>query len=262
MSKAGVTLTHNGGKLTGSLGNMAAGEVIIVTILADVKATATGMLMNEAEVSARTRSTCSNNRDEVENAGDAEDRPADRQDRQQGPGQAGRDLHLHVTVKNNGPSNATGVRIIDTLPLAGDVPERLAAEREHDGRRRWHVRHRQPGGRGDGRGSTITVQVERRRHGHALEPHRGVRQRGGNHLPNNEDDEPTIVKIDPATIDGNVYVDKDNDGVFDAGERPLAGVTLTLTGNDFTGARCRGRPMTERGRPLQVRGTCCPGSTT
>jgi hypothetical protein len=44
------------------------------------------------------------------------------------------------------------------------------------------------------------------------------------------------VKLDPASIKGYVYVDKDNDGVRDAGEKPIANVILTLTGNDITGA--------------------------
>ena len=43
----------------------------------------------------------------------------------------------------------------------------------------------------------------------------------------------TIVDFVPKTISGTVYIDDDNDGVFDAGETPLAGVTVRLTGNSF-----------------------------
>ena len=32
----------------------------------------------------------------------------------------------------------------------------------------------------------------------------------------------------PASLSGYVYVDANNNGVFDAGETPIAGVTLTL----------------------------------
>jgi hypothetical protein len=52
---------------------------------------------------------------------------------------------------------------------------------------------------------------------------------------NNKDTEPTVVKIDPASLDGYVYVDKDNDAVKDAGEKPIAGVILTLNGADVFG---------------------------
>jgi hypothetical protein len=43
----------------------------------------------------------------------------------------------------------------------------------------------------------------------------------------------TVVDFVPKTISGSVYIDADNDGVFDAGEAPLAGVTVRLTGNSF-----------------------------
>ncbi|QIF03840.1 SdrD B-like domain-containing protein [Roseimicrobium sp. ORNL1] len=39
----------------------------------------------------------------------------------------------------------------------------------------------------------------------------------------------------PATLRGFVYVDADNDGIFDAGETPLAGVEVVLTGTDDLG---------------------------
>lgn len=56
-------------------------------------------------------------------------------------------------------------------------------------------------------------------------------------------------RITPATVDigfgalepplgrlsGFVYVDADNDGVFDAGEAPIPGVRITLTGTDDLG---------------------------
>jgi large repetitive protein len=39
-----------------------------------------------------------------------------------------------------------------------------------------------------------------------------------------------------AGLSGSVYVDSDNDGVRDAGEAPIAGVTITVTGTTETGA--------------------------
>ena len=55
-------------------------------------------------------------------------------------------------------------------------------------------------------------------------------------LANNQDSEQTTIRIPPARIGGYVYVDADNDGRFDNGEAPIAGVQLTLTGvaNDGT----------------------------
>ncbi len=42
-------------------------------------------------------------------------------------------------------------------------------------------------------------------------------------------------ELDAASISGIVYIDANNDGIFQAGETPLAGVTLTLTGTDDRG---------------------------
>jgi hypothetical protein len=53
---------------------------------------------------------------------------------------------------------------------------------------------------------------------------------------NNQDTEPTLVKIDPADLGGHVYVDKNNNGHFDANEKPIANVLITLSGLDIYGA--------------------------
>jgi len=43
-------------------------------------------------------------------------------------------------------------------------------------------------------------------------------------------------ELQPASVAGNVYVDADNDGVFDGGETPINGVSLTLSGIDDLGS--------------------------
>ena len=45
----------------------------------------------------------------------------------------------------------------------------------------------------------------------------------------------TVITTLGHTISGFVYHDADNDGVKDAGETPLSGVTVTLTGTDYNG---------------------------
>jgi serine-aspartate repeat-containing protein C/D/E len=42
-----------------------------------------------------------------------------------------------------------------------------------------------------------------------------------------------FAEIIPASVSGYVYVDANNNGVFDAGETPIEGVTLTLTSGDI-----------------------------
>ena len=52
---------------------------------------------------------------------------------------------------------------------------------------------------------------------------------------NNVASEQTTVRLRPSGISGQVYLDANGNGTFDAGERLLSGVTLTLTGTDFFG---------------------------
>lgn len=46
----------------------------------------------------------------------------------------------------------------------------------------------------------------------------------------------TVRDFVASSLAGFVYVDSDNDGVFDSGEQPIANVTITLTGTDNFGA--------------------------
>ena len=55
-------------------------------------------------------------------------------------------------------------------------------------------------------------------------------------LANTEDTEPTLVTIDPASLAGSVFVDRNDNGVFDSGEAPIGGVLISLVGVDITGA--------------------------
>ena len=148
MSKAGVTLTHANGKITGSRATWPPATSIIITIFADVKATATGILMNEAEVSAPDEDYTLNNHDEVENPVTPKiDLAIDKIDSKD-PVEPGETFSYIVTVKNNGPSNATGVTVVDTLPANVTLPGRHAAGNARPATVTFD--HRQPGRRGHG----------------------------------------------------------------------------------------------------------------
>ena len=45
-----------------------------------------------------------------------------------------------------------------------------------------------------------------------------------------------VVEYIPSSLSGYVYYDANNDGIRDTSEQPVAGVTITLTGTDYTGA--------------------------
>ncbi len=63
---------------------------------------------------------------------------------------------------------------------------------------------------------------------------------GGAARENQQTSDPATVSVNvvafvPKEVSGSVYVDSDNDAVFDANEKALAGVRVSLTGNDAFG---------------------------
>ena len=232
--KPGHTLVHSNGKITGGLGNMADGEVIVISVVVEVNASALGVLVNHAEVIGDNEINLDNNEDDVENPVEPKiDLQIDKSDNPD-PVKQNQLLTYSIKGKNNGPSNATEVQIVDVLPpQVTFVSATRPSASTTPGTMIFDVGNLAAGAEVQ---FTVTVRVNA-----------GVTGTFINHVEisgkeveityaNNEDDEPTTVQIDPATIEGNVYVDKDNDGVVDAGERPIPNVTLTLTGTDFTGA--------------------------
>lgn len=234
VDKVGINLTHSNGTITGSLGNMAAGAVIVVKIRVDVKASAIGTLLNKAEVSAPDEEYTLNNKDEVEiPVVPKVDLAVDKIDSKD-PVKPGETFTYTVTVVNNGPSNATGVTVVDTLPASGVTYVSSSRAVSVNGRELTY----DLGGMASGATVTftITVQVNQGFSGTLLNEVEVSANEDETTYANNKDTEPTVVKIDPASLDGFVYVDKDNDGIKDGGEKPIAGVILTLTGTDIFGA--------------------------
>jgi uncharacterized repeat protein (TIGR01451 family) len=234
VDKAGISLSHSNGTITGSLGNMAAGEVIVVKIRVTVKASATGTLQNKAEVSAPDEEYTLNNKDEVETPIVPKvDLAVDKIDSKD-PVKPGETFTYTVTVVNNGPSNATGVTVVDTLPATGVTYVTSSRAVSVNGRELTY----DLGDMASGASVTftITVQVNQGFTGTLLNEVVVSANEDETTYANNTDTEPTVVKIDPASLDGYVYVDKDDDGLKDGGEKPIAGVILTLTGTDIFGA--------------------------
>ncbi len=233
VSKAGVTLTHNGGLVTGSLGNMAVGDQVIITIKATVKASASGMLHNEAEVSAVDELYLLNNKDSVDTPVTPKiDLAIDKSDSDD-PVDPGQQFSYTLVVTNNGPSNATGVRVTDSLPSQVTFVGASHANVSGVG----GVLEFALGNLAAGASVVITIQVQvdpafigtiyNDTEVSANEPE--------TNYANNTDREPTTVQPDPASLGGSVYVDKNKNGIRDAGEKGLANVVVTLTGNDLTG---------------------------
>jgi uncharacterized repeat protein (TIGR01451 family) len=234
VSKPSVTLAHNGGLVTGGLGDMAAGDQIIITITATVQASATGTLYNEAEVSAVDELNLLNNKDSVETPVTPKiDLAVDKSDSQD-PVAPGAQFSYTIVVRNNGPSNATGVTVVDSLPpRVTFVSSSQSNVGSQAGPLQFNVGNLAAGA---STAITVTVQVDPTFVGTLTNTVDVTGNEPETNLANNHDVEPTVVKADPASIGGFVYHDKNNNGVKESAEKPLAGVAIVLQGNEASGS--------------------------
>jgi len=231
-SIAGVNLQVSQGVVTADLGTLQPGATVFVTIVATIDTDATGTLINTATVSAPKEVDLSNNTDTVSNRLEPRidltiDKSASRDTLK--PGEA---FRYTLDIVNNGPSSATGVVITDLLPAVG-VTFVSASQTPISQAGRELTFDIGNLARGATARVTIDVLVGQDFSG-ALLNKASVQ---GNEVEttylNNDDFVSTPVLIEPASLAGSVFVDRNDDGVFDAGERPLSGVVITLQGTDI-----------------------------
>jgi uncharacterized repeat protein (TIGR01451 family) len=233
-TRPSVSLRESGGTITGGLGDLAAGDRVVITVVATVRSSATGVLVNEARVVADEELFLLNNQDQVENPVTPKIDLAIVKTESADPVEPGDVFTYTLDVINNGPSNATGVTVVDTLPEAGVTYQgsSLAPASTAGRELTFNLGNLDVG---QSRSIDIDVRVDHGFVGTLLNQSRVAGNETETTYANNQDDEVTQVRLIPASVSGYVYVDRDDDGVFDPNEAPIPDVIVTLSGTDVTG---------------------------
>ena len=230
-----ANLQHASGVVTADLGTMNNGDVVIISVQATVNDNATGTLINTATVSAPKEVDLSNNTDTVSNPLSPRIDLAINKTDSRDPVEPGSTFSYTLDIVNNGPSDATGVIVTDNLPQTGVVYQNasLTPDTVTKDQLTFDI-----GDLANGESTSITVdvRVEDNFSGELLNQAEVHGNETEITLANNEDTEPTLVKINPASLAGSAFVDRNDNGVFDQGEAPLGNILVSLKGIADTGA--------------------------
>jgi len=240
---AGVTFnsasrasTQSGNRLTFDLGNMASGAETTITIQVTIASTFVGTLTNVSTVSANEPETDTTNNTDSETTTVNEpiiDLIITKTD-DDDPVEPGDTFTYTLNVINDGPDDATGVTITDTLPVSG-VTYQSASQTPSSVAGRVITFDVGNLASGDSTQVSITVVVADTFLGTLLNEATVEGNETESSLANNRDTESTEVTVQPASLGGSVFVDANDDGNFDPGETPISGVFITLIGEDFRG---------------------------
>lgn len=235
----GQTGTLNGGNVVFPGITIDAGETVSATLVFTVDAAATGTLTNTASVpdrSADGENDITNNSDSVDiTITERVDLVLTKTVSAANAG-AGETLTYTITVNNLGPSTATAVQVVDTLPagvtfVSGTGPNNEALSVNNgvitvDGGNLAN---------GGNFSFTINASVNSGISGILTNSATVSSTTGEINLGNNT--ATAVTDVDPLTssIAGSVYIDANNDGIRDPGEQGIAGVQITLNGTDALG---------------------------
>lgn len=230
------TLTFTNGVLTGNIGDMAVGGTAMISVIVTANPDFRGTLTNEATVTGNeVEINLQNNKSTVTTeVGAIIDLAVDKSDTPD-PVSAGGTLTYTIVVTNNGPSAATGVKWVDTLPAGLTyVSSSAGANVSASG----NTLTGNIGNLGVGQSVTytITTTVGPTVSGTITNTVSVTGNETDSNPSNNTDTEPTTIELLLASISGHTYVDGNDNGIFDANELPISGVTVRLTGTALDGS--------------------------
>ncbi len=254
------TASHRHGVVTARLGTLAPNETVDIHVDVDVHSDAYGVLLNEATVQGNeTEIRTDNNTDEEPTVIISEYDLQIVKTAAPDPVRPGDQLTYTLVATNNGPSDSQDVLVVDTLPSEVTYQSATTTQGlvlgENNGFVSIEIGYMEVG-----QTETITIvtvvnrDVVRGFENVARIEGKQVTAPGDfeptdteTNLDNNEDDAPTQVVLPDSTLRGAVYVDRNDDGVFDPNESGIANVLITLTGTDALGNSISMTTLTDAG---------------
>ena len=233
-----TSATVSGNQVTYAVGTLAPGTSATATLTVMIGAGTTSSLVNTAVVSAASGETdTSDNTDTVTTPlTPTVDLSVTKTASASAP-QIGDSLTYTIVVSNAGPSTATSVTATDTLPagltfVSGTSPSGGTVTAN------GQVVTVPVGSIAAGGTSTFTIltTVGAAASGTLTNTVAVATPLTESTTANNSASAAVTVDAATAQITGSVYVDANRNGVRDAGEEGIAGVTILLTGTDATGA--------------------------
>ncbi|GAA4464347.1 SdrD B-like domain-containing protein [Novipirellula rosea] len=237
----GQAATLTGSNITFPAVNVLAGtgNALTATLTFTVSGTASGQIVNTAQVpdlSANGENDITNNSDNavitVTPVADlVVTKSVDKTN-----ARIGDSLQYTITVTNNGPSPATAVQAIDTLPagvtfVSGTGPNNTTLSASNGV-------VTVPGGTLASGASFSFVINATVNSGVTADQVNNVSVSTSTSDSNSNNNSASVTTgVDPATsrVDGFVFIDANNNKIFDAGETPVSGVQIQLTGTDAFG---------------------------
>ncbi|MCL4206106.1 MAG: DUF11 domain-containing protein [Pirellulaceae bacterium] len=239
------TSANSNGTITANLGNLASGASATVTIVVTVNPSTRGTITNTANVTGtETETQPQNNSDSEPTVVQAQIDLAITKTDSPDPVTAGSQLTYTLTVTNNGPSSATAVSVQDVLPSQLQFVSATASQ--------GTVTHSQGtvtatlGDLAVGASRTITIvtQVDAGFSGTLTNQATVTGTEPETTSGNNTASQSTVVNPLLSSLSGFVYVDLNNNGLKDAGEAPISGVTVRLTGTALNGSTVQRQQVT------------------
>ena len=234
----GVNATNNNGTITFPAFDLNSGQSLSGTLTFDV-AVSDGTITNTASVpdqSADGENDVTNNAASADITIQPETDVTIAKTVDVTDAQVGSNLVYTVTVSNNGPSPATNVQVVDTLPagvnfVSGTGPngETLTASGSQvtvNG-----------GDLADQGTFSFTINGTITAGASATLTNTAVVTTDTNETNTNNNSATAVTNVDPvtSTIAGTVYIDSNNNGIQDAGEDGIANVEIVLSGTDSLG---------------------------